>query len=270
MDVISFISNNPLTATAFGLGVFIMAAGAIAVVLTVTGIVISLIFLKTRQIVIPSVTLFILNTLEVPIRYLLWFFGIEEDIVSNLIIEVRNILYREKYDSVPYAQRAIFIPQCLRSPQCPAPLTPEGIKCLDCGRCGLGKVKQEAESLGYLFFIAPGSSLIKRMVKKYRPMAILGVGCCIEVKEGTAKMAAYGLPVQGVLLERDGCVDTRVSTARLLEKIRTLQQKRGKYHIDSDPEGLKKAVEIYEMWGSEPRNVEVLAPLKKPLRPQKP
>ena len=41
----------------------------------------------------------------------------------------------------------------------------------------------------------PGSSFIKRMVKKYRPQAIIGVGCLSEVKEGIDMADKLGLPV---------------------------------------------------------------------------
>jgi uncharacterized protein len=235
------------TGVAVVLGGLLIVAGLLAVALTGVGIVLALLFFKTRQIVIPGATLFILNLVEAPIRYILWMFGIEEDIVGRMIIEVRNVLYRDRYQRTPYAQRALFLPQCLRSPKCPAPLTPEGIRCLNCGLCGIGKVKEEAEQLGYKVFIAPGSSLIKRMVKQYRPKAVLGVGCPMEVKEGTAKMASYGLPVQGVVLERDGCVDTRVDAVELLEKIKS-HHDAGAYHIGKDLEYLKKAAGIAEMW----------------------
>jgi uncharacterized protein len=241
------------------LGALLIVVGVLAVVLTVVGIVLTLIFLKTRQILIPGVTLFILNLLEVPIGYVLWAFGIEGDTVGRMIVEVRNILYTERFNKTPYAERAIFLPQCLRSPSCPAPLTPEGIKCIGCGRCGIGKVKEEAEALGYKFFIAPGSSLIKRMVKKYRPKAVLGVGCPMEVKEGTGKMASYGLPVQGVILERDGCVDTRVDTLQLLEKILARDKVRGKTDALEGHKLLERAAVISNMWGSsKPADVEVV------------
>jgi uncharacterized protein len=241
-------TSNVFVVAALVLGGLMMVAGVVAVLLTITGIVLSLVFFKTREILIPGATLFILSMFEAPIRYMLWVIGIEEDVVSRLIVEVRNLLYHDRYERTPYSQRAIFIPQCLRSPHCPAPLTPEGIRCLGCGKCGIGKLKDDAEALGYKFFISPGSSLVKRMVKKYRPKAVLGVGCPMEVKEGTEKMASYGLPVQGVILDRDGCVDTRVDVSKLLEKIMTHHIRKESYAIESDAPAMKKAVEISDMW----------------------
>jgi hypothetical protein len=249
--------NTLLIGLAF-VGALLLAGGVLLVMLTVVGIVLTLLFFKTRQIIVPGVTLFILNLLEVPIRYVLWAFRVEEDVVSNMMVKVRNILYAKSYDKTPYNQRALFLPQCLRDPKCSAPLTPEGIKCMGCGRCGICKVKEEAEQLGYRVFIAPGGSLIKRMVKKYRPKAILGVGCHMEVKEGTAKMASYGLPVQGVILERDGCVGTRIDVVKLMEKIKT-HVEYGHYRIGEDKEFLQKAVKISDMWVErEPADLEIV------------
>lgn len=252
-----------VSGTALVLGAILMVVGVALATLTVMGIALTLLFFRTRQIIIPSVTLFILTLLEAPIRYLLWVFGVEEDIVSRMVIEIRNILYRDRFERTPYDQRAMFIPQCLRSPSCPAPLTPEGIRCLNCGKCGIGGIKEEAESLGYQVFISPGSSLVKRMVKKYRPKAVLGVGCPMEVKEGTAKMASYGLPVQGVLLERDGCVDTRIEVTRLLEKVKSAYIGHKHYKIEEDQESMAKALRISSLWGeNKPSHVEVLSARK--------
>jgi uncharacterized protein len=247
-----------LLGAALILGSALIAAGFAAALLTLLGSVLAILFFKTRQIVIPGVTLFILTLLEAPIRYVLWAVGVEEDIVGNMIVEVRNMLYKEQFRKTEYSERMIFLPQCLRDPKCPAPLGPEGIQCINCGRCGIGAVKETAEAMGYRFFIAPGSSLIKRMVKKYRPKAVLGVGCSMEVKEGTAKMASYGLPVQGILLERDGCVDTRVDVVKLLGKIISNSEGLGRHTIESDPDFLLEAANIADRWSKEPVEVEVL------------
>jgi len=43
---------------------------------------------------------------------------------------------------------------------------------------------KKCESIGYKVFIVPGSSFIKRLVRNYKPNAILGVGCITEIKAG--------------------------------------------------------------------------------------
>jgi hypothetical protein len=64
--------------------------------------------------------------------------------------------------------------------------------------------------MGYRVFIAPGSTLIKRMMKKYRPEAIIGVGCLMEIKEGLDLCDRAGVVGMGVVTLKDGCVETLV------------------------------------------------------------
>ncbi len=231
---------------ALALGSVALIALVVAGLLVFLGVALALVFYKTRKILIPNLALPVLSLLESPISFLLWKFGLGEDILSNMMIDLRNLRYYDQYRKVQYSDRMVFIPQCLRHPQCPAPLTDEGIKCLNCGRCGIGLLKEESEQLGTRFFIAPGSSLIKRMIKKYRPKAILGVGCSMEVKEGTAVISSIGLPVQGIKLKRDGCVNTRVDVAKILEMIKTPPS--GKYEIAANPLDLKRAQDISSHW----------------------
>ena len=118
---------------------------------------------------------------------------------------------RKAFETIPVRERAIFFPQCLRSAKCPANLTPEGLKCINCGQCTVTDAIRMLELLGYRLFIVPGSSFIKRMVKKYRPRAIIGVGCLSEVKEGLDMSDKLGLVALGVVTEREGCVETSVN-----------------------------------------------------------
>jgi len=201
------------------LGWGIALLGALAVVLTVAGVVFVYIFWRTRKIVIPSVALLLVSGLEFPVKRISNIFHKEPDFIDKMISRMVNVRYEAAFARVPYSERAVFMPQCLRHPECPARLTVEGIQCVNCGRCGLGEIKAEAERLGYRFFIAPGSSLIKRMMKKFRPKAVLGVGCPMEAKEGSSLVSAAGIPVQNVYLGRDGCVDTRVDVKMLLDKL---------------------------------------------------
>jgi hypothetical protein len=73
------------------------------------------------------------------------------------------------------------------------------------------------EKLGYRIFIVPGSSFIKRMVKKYHPKAIIGVGCLSEVKEGIDMADKLGLVAMGVVTMKEGCVETLVNWADIYE-----------------------------------------------------
>ena len=126
------------------------------------------------------------------------------------IISTFNKRYRDDFKKVPYNKRAIFLPQCLRNKNCPAKTTDEGIKCAACGKCNIYRIKEYAEKLGYMFFIVPGASLVKKLVKKYKPKAVIGVACPPELEESLKVIPKMGIVPQCVALLKDGCVETEV------------------------------------------------------------
>jgi len=150
-------------------------------------------------------------------RALFKLFGLEDNQVHAFFIQLHNTLNKKAFEAVPVNERAIFLPQCLRSAQCPAHLTPEGLKCRCCGLCNIGHWLPAFEQMGYRVFSVPGSSFIKRMVKKYHPKAILGVGCITEVKEGLEMADKLGLISMGVVTLKEGCVETLVNWEEVFE-----------------------------------------------------
>jgi hypothetical protein len=62
------------------------------------------------------------------------------------------------------------------------------------------------------------------MIKKYRPEAIVGVGCIIEVKEGLEMAESIDLLAMGVVTSKDGCVETLLDWDTLFEVL-SLQPK---------------------------------------------
>jgi hypothetical protein len=55
------------------------------------------------------------------------------------------------------------------------------------------------------------------MVKKYRPKAIIGVGCLAEVKEGLDMADKMGLVVMGIVTLKEGCVETIANWQEIYE-----------------------------------------------------
>ncbi len=143
--------------------------------------------------------------------------GLEEREMLSFFIKLHNAMNTAEFERIPVSERAVFMPQCLRSSKCPAHLTPEGLKCRSCGQCTVGEARTILEKMGYRIFIVPGSSFIKRMVKKYRPKAIIGVGCLSEVKEGIDMADKMGLVAMGVVTMKEGCVETLVNWADIYE-----------------------------------------------------
>ena len=143
--------------------------------------------------------------------------GLEEREMLSFFIKLHNAMNTAEFERIPVSERAVFMPQCLRSSKCPAHLTPEGLKCRNCGQCTVGEARTILEKMGYQIFIVPGSSFIKRMVKKYHPKAIIGVGCLSEVKEGIDMADKMGLVAMGVVTMKEGCVETLVNWADIYE-----------------------------------------------------
>jgi hypothetical protein len=143
--------------------------------------------------------------------------GLEDREMLSFLIKLHNAMNTTDFERIPVSERAVFIPQCLRSSGCPAHLTPEGLKCRNCGQCSVGEARRLLEKLGYRIFIVPGSSFIKRMVKKYHPKAIIGVGCLAEVKEGIDMADKIGLVAMGIVTIKEGCVETLVNWVDIYE-----------------------------------------------------
>ncbi len=155
--------------------------------------------------------------LEGLIKGICGLFGLDNRELVSFFIKVHNSMNTRRFEGIPVNQRAIFLPQCLRSTQCPAHLTPEGLQCQGCGRCSVGRAIPFLRNLGYRVFIVPGSSFIQRMVRKYRPAGIIGAGCIIEVKEGLEMCDRMGVCGMGVVTMKDGCVETLINWQEIVE-----------------------------------------------------
>jgi uncharacterized protein len=188
-----------------------------AVITAFVLVVISLYSIKKKQLYFPRLIKSGLVFLEGLMKAMFRFFGLEDRELYNFLIRLFNSMNTTEFARIPVTERAIFIPQCLRSCRCPAHLTPEGLKCKNCGQCEVGEARLLLERMGYRVFIVPGSSFIKRMVKKYRPQAIIGVGCLAEVKEGIDMADKLGLVVMGIVTLKEGCVETIANWPEIYE-----------------------------------------------------
>ena len=155
--------------------------------------------------------------------------GLKDRMVNYAHIEIRNTLNEERYKSVSYNQRILFLPQCLRSSKhCKATLDDEGWKCKNCGKCAICNLKKLAEELGYAgIFIVPGGSMVHKIISKYHPKAVLGIGCYDEVLMAMDQLSGTGIAVQGVMLNVEGCKDTSVNFDEAREKILLIDESPG-------------------------------------------
>jgi uncharacterized protein len=180
-------------------------------------VVISLYSIRKGRLYFPTLVRSGLVFLEGLMKAFFRLLGLEEREMLSFFIKLHNAMNTAEFERIPVSERAVFMPQCLRSSKCPAHLTPEGLKCRNCGQCTVGEARTILEKMGYRIFIVPGSSFIKRMVKKYRPKAIIGVGCLSEVKEGIDMADKMGLVAMGVVTMKEGCVETLVNWADIYE-----------------------------------------------------
>jgi len=177
---------------------------------------------KRGKVYFPRLMLFGISVLEGVVRPTLRLFSIDSLSVDRIGIELRNRVSLPRLKAVPKNKRAVFFPQCLRSKECPGRLTPEGVECIGCGRCEIGRAKKLCEREGYKVFIAPGSSVIKRMIKKYDIKGVIGVACNREVREGLELCGSYGIPTLGIPLTKDGCVETLLDWREFYEVLEEL------------------------------------------------
>lgn len=145
--------------------------------------------------------------------------------LTSFGIRLHNQLNRQKFADIPKDRRVVFLPQCLRSADCPARLSTEGLLCVRCMRCEIGKTIDKLEMDGTKVFICPGSTFVKRLIKKYRPEAIVGVGCVMEVKEGLEMAEQIDLLAMGIITSKDGCVETVLDWDTLLDVVSLGPQK---------------------------------------------
>jgi len=183
--------------------------GAIALlILAVLGSVLIAYSFKTERFIFPNFMLFSITVLETIVKAMFRLVGVDDSIVDDVGITLKNKISLRKFRETPVNKRLIFLPQCLRAVDCPSKLSPEGMKCINCGHCEVGHAIKSAESIGYKVFIVPGSSFIKRLVRKHKPNAILGVGCITEIKAGLEMCEKLNLFGVGLVLDRAGCVST--------------------------------------------------------------
>jgi len=203
------------------LGIIVLTLTAITVFTALFVLASLLIFNWKGKIIFPRIVLTLAGATESVVESILAFMGVGSEWLVKVLIRLRNTVGIRNFKKTEFTDRAIFVPQCIRHKDCPAASGYEGLHCVSCGRCSVAELKKDADKLGYKFFIAPGSSLVKRMTKKYSPHAAIGLGCLFEIKEFLELMSKMKVDAQGVLLETSGCVETTYS----LEKMRrTMRQ----------------------------------------------
>jgi hypothetical protein len=173
---------------------------------------------KKEIFLFPRFTFFLIEKLRSPLKFLFSLVSRDNYAVEEIGIKVCNRFNLKKYERVKLAERMVILPQCLRDITCEARLDPtSGFNCKRCGRCISDRIRKIDGSVRV--FISPGGTFSKRLVESRRPGAVLGVACPRDLFEGMSICAGFGIPVQGVLLLRDGCVATAVDTEKVFQTL---------------------------------------------------
>jgi hypothetical protein len=189
--------------------------------LLLVSLLLGVLLIKKKKLLLPRLLLFTMDALYLQFKKVARAFGLSEKLVDAIGIEVRNHLNREKFARTPPSERILVVPQCIRHIRCPARLDAKtGISCKDCGMCIIKDLKAEAERLGYKFYIVPGGSFVKRIIKATKPKAALGVACHRDLNMGMHEISRKSCAVMGVPLLKDGCVETEVNLEEILRTMR--------------------------------------------------
>jgi hypothetical protein len=150
---------------------------------------------------------------------LLSFFQIDPTLIDRVSVEIGNALNYPDFVATKIEERVLLMPQCIRSTDCPAKLSPlDGINCMECGKCVIGELSVICKELGIRIYISPGGTFSKRILMYSRPKAVIGVACFPNLHEGRLNAKLAGVPAQGVPLTTAGCVNTSVDIEEIIDK----------------------------------------------------
>ncbi|MBL7148301.1 MAG: DUF116 domain-containing protein [Nanoarchaeota archaeon] len=111
--------------------------------------------------------------------------------------------------------KILFLPHCLRNFElCDNKYNQNGLICNNSHDCTINRLKEFAEELKYKVFIAPGGSLIEKLVKKLNPEFVVGVACEKEIKIVKEFLT---MPYISIKLIKDGCINTQVDEEKVKE-----------------------------------------------------
>lgn len=199
------------------LGQLVVFIAILIVILFIVVLILGYLIARKNQIKFPRFILYIVDLLYSPFKTISRILKLDEDLIDNIAIKVRDEINKEKFRHVPAEKTLIFLPHCLRHMDCPATLQKEGLNCTKCGLCSIGAIKKKADSLGYKLYIVPGSSFVKKIVKENNFQAVIGVACHEDLNQ--VMMLLSDFCPQGVLLEKTGCFETKVNVKKVFEKL---------------------------------------------------
>jgi uncharacterized protein len=147
-----------------------------------------------------------------------------KDKINEIAVSRKNKKMAKSFFSVPFAERMIFVPHCLRKTKaCKAKEAGAYYVCEECGGCKIGQISRKGKELNYKgVFILKGGKILDKLIRDLKPKAVLGVACFFEGVQGIKQSEKNKVSVQFVPLTKDGCADTDTDLGevfKVLEKI---------------------------------------------------
>lgn len=199
------------------LGEVVVFLAILVIILFIAILILGFLIAKKNQIKFPRFILFTVDSLYFPFKSIAKLLKLDEHLIDDIAIKVRDEINKEKFKSIPSEKTLIFLPHCLRHRDCPATLQKDGLNCTECGLCSIGAIKKKANPKGYKLYIVPGSSFVKKIVVENKFEAVIGVACHEDLNQ--MMMLLSDFYPQGVLLEKTGCFETKVNVKKVFEKI---------------------------------------------------
>jgi len=205
----------------FGQIVFIL--GLVILTLLSVTLILGKLLIKEDKLVFPRLLLFTIDMFYGLFKKFSENVGVDAKIVDQIGVEVRNKVNEKFFKKIEPQEKILVLPHCLRDADCEAKLEASGLVCKDCNRCVIGVLKSKAEDKGFKVFIIPGSTFLKKILEKNNFKAVLGVACYQDLNLAMMKLSKFSC--QGVPLLKDGCINTKVDSRAVLEKMDVIQER---------------------------------------------
>lgn len=172
---------------------------------------------------------------------------INKDKYVEKVVRAGNSFFHDKFTKIPYQDRILFLPYCLRSKNCPSIIDhKKGLQCdssclLD---CDIRKLKTTALERGYkdVFIVVSGRlhknkgilrsrDFLARQIENQKPKAVIGCLCARDLRQkylspknlspsGTLGSMGHKVLPQIVLLENSNCRKSSVDMEKLMMLIK--------------------------------------------------
>ena len=139
-------------------------------------------------------------------------------------IEKKNSSMEKKFKAVPFSERIVLLPHCMRSTgNCKAKDEGTYYTCVRCGACKIAQIAKLAEELGYKkVYIMKGGKAIQNLLLEGNIKAVVAVACHFEGAQGIKMTDKLKVITQFVPLLKDGCCDTDVD----VEKVKQIMEQK--------------------------------------------